>query len=179
MSTSALAGSPDWLPLVGGEVRIRPFIERDLHHLFELETDPWVKMFIAGGALKTPKAQWLAGADEILVSPIQYCIASAATDEFYGRASLGHFRSASDREIQVLLKREVTGRGLGEEVCRMLISAANIHLGAKSIFAKIHRNHRHSIALVQRLGFSKFETVDYLGIDVSELTFVLRLTSAS
>ena len=145
-----------WLPIRGKRLLIRCLAERDLHRLYELESDPWVKQFIPGGPVTASRESWLASAAKLCNSGVVFCVASKKTDLLLGRVSVGHYPAtgrSTDREIQIVLCRDAVGKGLGQETLQLMISAAKSRLGATRLFAEVQKRHVNSAALARKLGF--------------------------
>ena len=148
--------SPNWLPIYGSRVLIRSLSEEDLHELYELEIDPWVKHFIRGGVVETSREAWLARAVKLCSSDHVFCVASRQTNLLLGRVSVGHYLAtgrSTNREIQILLCRNAVGNRLGEEAFQLIIEAAKANLGATRLFVEIHKDHPHSASLAKAFGF--------------------------
>ena len=148
--------SRTWLPLRAERVVLRPLAEGDLDQLYELESDAWVKQYIAGGHVTEEKSSWLVKALPLCSCDHFFAIARASDNGFIGRATCGHYTPSLDstnREIQVVLAREAIGDKLGVESCQLVIRALFEHLAARKIFAIVHPEHPRSPLLLDELGF--------------------------
>jgi RimJ/RimL family protein N-acetyltransferase len=149
-------------PIVTERLLLRPFEERDLGGLFDLQSRPEVTRYLyweprslvevrESLAKKMSSTQIAAEAD----------ILSVAVVDRAGGALIGDltliYLSAAHRhgEIGYVFHPDVHGRGLATEATRALVDLAFDQLGLHRVSARLDARNDRSAALLERLGLRR------------------------
>lgn len=159
------------LPQRVGSVCLRSLIETDLDALYDLEADPDVKRYI-GQLPQETRSTWVNKMRQNIGFTSHIVIADLNTNQFIGRASLGHYVTSLDpthRELQIVIAKCRWG-----EVALFLLNAAFKVLDTETVFGVVHPNNQASKKLMVTLGFvNTGETVPKKSQDMDHETYQL------
>lgn len=145
------------LPIVGTKVLIRNLDPEDPQSLYELEIDEDVKRYV-GGPLTTSRQDWIERTkrpDAVLPLIVTW----KTTGDIVGRASLSRVAPFSQSwKIQALIVKKYWGQRLNREVTELLMRVIFDDLEACSVIAIVLPQNEASLALVEKLGFTRVGT---------------------
>ena len=128
---------------------MREFTREDAERLAEIEFDDAVKRFLS--LPKMDKKQWVEKFDAEA-----YCgWAVEVKGVLAGRVSLLRGKRRGDGELAIVISRSFWGANLGRKVAALFIQVAFEELDAKALVAKVHPDHKASIALLRSFKFRR------------------------
>lgn len=128
---------------------MREFTREDAERLAEIEFDDDVKRFLS--LPKMEKKQWIEKFDAEAYGGWAVDVNGILA----GRASLLRSKRRGDGELAIVISRAFWGANLGRKVAALLIQAAFEELDAKALVAKVHPDHKASIALLRSFKFRR------------------------
>ena len=164
---------PILFPKTGDGFSIRKFTREDAACLAEFEFDDEVKRFLS--LPKMEKKQWIEKFDAEAYDGWAVDVNGILA----GRASLLRSSRRGDGELAIIISREFWGMNLGRKVAALLIQAAFEVLDAKALVAKVHPNHKASIALLRSFKFRRCGVVVMAPEQWQEGHYVYRLSRGS
>jgi RimJ/RimL family protein N-acetyltransferase len=149
-------------------LRLRRLRASDEPDLVVLDSDPDVMRYVGSPAgVKSAeetieRVRQRIGADH---GPIGFWGIESRTDgTFYGLGALIRMPSGDDVELAYRLMRHAWGRGIATEAGAAMIGHAFNALGLSRLVAVTYRENGASQRVLEKLGFTRHEDVDYKGV---------------
>lgn len=151
------------LPITTERITLRHLCENDAEDFASLESDKAVKKHI-GGILKKDIEKTKTLISKLkgdIYSPI--AITYNQNSQFIGRCGFTNNSVLNDIEINIVIKKEFWGKGIGQETCHLLLRHG-YKLGFKKIYAVVSPDNVGSIKMCNKSGmvyYKKMISNDY------------------
>jgi RimJ/RimL family protein N-acetyltransferase len=143
---------------------LRRFSPGDLDEFVALHADPEVTRFIlpfdraeAEERLRKDEAEWHERGHGFLA------VVAKDSGEFLGRMAIKYWPQFGETEVGWTLRRSAWGKGYATEAGRACVDWAFANLGVPYLTAMIAPGNARSIAVAERLGFSRLRDDELLG----------------